>query len=255
MRRAVIIFPLLLLPGCATQGNFVNGLWSKMFGRKAEAVAKTEVKADKLEDREVTAAHVEVVKTGTLLAAAATEHPDSRPVAMASRTNQNAADLLNHRDPLSVATIDGAVSIARGLLSAETAARAHAESAQATAEGTNRQLSEQLSQTRVELKKLSAERDAEARNNLSLANQLRTERFYKYACAAASTILGLAAIAYRLNIGRFQGAAASVLDRIKAQHGDAAADTARTALDTVLHTGEQRGVAKAFFALQQAKPS
>lgn len=253
MKKLPYILLPLLLAGCATQGGFVNGLWSKMFGRKAEAVAKTEVKADKLEDKEVTAAHVEVVKTGILLDAAKAENPESRPVAMAARTNQNAGELLNHRDPLSVATVDEAVAVARGLISSESDARAKAERAQATAEGANRQLSEELTKTRNDLKKLSAERDEEARNNLALANELRTERVVKWAGMAGSALLGLAAIAYRLNIGRFQDAAATVLSNIQAKHGAEAAATARTAFDTILHTGEQKGVAKAFFALQQTK--
>ena len=76
----------------------------------------------------------------------------------------------------------------------------------------------------------------------ALANQLRNERLLKYGGIALSGLLGLAAFAYRLNIGRLQSGAAELLSKLETKHGPAAADTARAALDDVLHTGEKTGI-------------
>lgn len=243
MKRAAIFLALLMLSGCAsntmlTKLNPLN--WGK--GRAAQSEAKAEVKRDTMEDKAVKAAQVEVVKTGVLLTAARVENPASVPVAAALRTNANAADLLNQREPLDAATKADAVAIAQGL-----AIRAEkAEQAQASAEAGNRRMALDLDAVRVELKALKVKADTEAANSLAMAKELNNERLMKYGGMALSGALGLLAIAYRLNIGRLQTGAGEVLARLQQQHGDAVAGTARNALDAVLHTGEQKGVFKAF---------
>lgn len=241
MRRAVSILPLLLVAGCATSGGVVQSFWSSIFGRKAAAVQKAEAKQGTLEDKAVTAAQVEVIKTGVALAAA----DDSLPVEVARRTNANAAALLNQREALSVAVQDDAVATAKGLLARAEAA----ERSQQATEATNRTMSAQLASVRAELKKLATERDEEARKNLTLANELRSATVVKWAGVAGSTLLGLLAIAYRLNIGRLQTAAGEVLAHVQEKHGKDAADAARSVAGVVLHTGEQKGVYKVFSTL------
>jgi len=242
---ALIVAIALCFTGCSSTGGF-NPLRS-WFGRKAAAEQKAEVKAGVLEDKTVDAAQVEVVKTGIALEAA----PPSRPVEVAKRTNDNAEALLNQRKPLNAATLAEVKTTVAGLLSVETAKREAAEKAQLATEKQNQTLSQELEQTRADLKELAKARAVEAANNLELANQLRWANIVKYAGIAASTLLSLAVIAYRLNIGRLQTGAAEVLAKLQASHPEAAT-TARSALDAILHTGEQRGVAKAFFNLTQS---
>lgn len=252
--RYVVLFCVLCIVLFLTAGCTSTSSWNPLnawFGRKANAEAKTEAKASAVEDKSVTAAQVEVVKTGVALAAAAVEHPESRPVQVAQRTNANAAALLNQREALSVAAHDEAVATAQGLLSAETAKREAAEKAQAQTEARNRDMGEQLEKLRGQLKQLSKERAEEAAKNLALANELRAATIWKWAGTAGSVLLGLAAVAYRLNLGRFQTGAAEVLARLKQTHGDEVAGTARSVLDAVLHTGEQKAVFRAFTAISQ----
>lgn len=234
---------LVILPGCAS-----NTLLTKLnplnlfMGHSAKKEAKTAVKQAGIEDKAVKAAQVEVVKTGVLLSAAQVENPQSVPVAAAVRTNANAADLLNQREPLDAATKADAVAIAQGL-----AIRAEkAEKAQAEVESTNRRMALDLEAVRVELKALKAKADTEASNSLAMAKELNNERLMKYGGMGLSLALGLLSIAYKLNIGRLQTGAGEVLAKLQQAHGDAVAGTARNALDAVLHTGEQKGVFKAF---------
>lgn len=244
---------IVLFGGCAnasallTKANPLN--WGS--GRAAKKEAKAEVKQSGIEDQAVHAAQVEVEKTGVALAAARVENPESRPVAVAERTNSNARALLNQREPLDVATAQAAIDTANGLLSAETTRRESAEKAQAKAESDIRTMATELATTRKELQALKARADAEAANNLELARTLNNERFMKWSAMGLSAALGLLTIAYRLNIGRLQTAAGEVLAHVQKTQGTEAADVARKIAGVVLHTGEQKGVFKVFSALTQ----
>ena len=246
MKAAAIIFICLLLTGCAsndllTKLNPLN--WGK--GRAAKAETKAEVTREVIEDKAVKAAQVEVVKTGVLLAAARIENPASIPTEAAERTNTNAADLLNQREPLDAATRADAVAVAKGLATRA----AQAEAALAEAEASNRGMALELDAVRVELRTLKAKADKEAADSLAMAKELNNERLMKYGSMGLNAALGLLAIAYRMNIGRLQTGAGEVLARLQANHGDAVASTARSTLDAVLHTGEQKGVFKAYSTL------
>ncbi len=236
---------LVLLTGCASKPS--GGLLGWVFGRKAAAVQKAEYKVTTLEDELVDGAQVEVVKTGFLLQAAA----PSRPVDLAKRTNANAAALLNQRKPLNAATLAEITELTQGLLSEETARREAAEAAQRIAEGRNGELSQELEAMRDKLKALGAERDTEAANNLAMANKLRWSNIVAYSGVALSTMLGLAAFAYKANLGNFRGATAELLGTLR-KKDPATAEVATTVFDAALSKGEQNKVAQLLFNLSRA---
>ena len=136
-----------------------------------------------------------------------------------------------------------------GLLSDSNLKRIEAEAKQAAAEGAAAARSRELEETRKELAQAREQAKAEAAANLETANKYRVEQLWKWGSLAFNALLGLAVIAYKLNIGRLQQGAAEVIAGLQAKHGDEAASAARSILDGVLHTGEQKGVAKAFFNL------
>lgn len=236
---------LVLLTGCASKPS--GGFLGWVFGRKAAAVAKAENRVVTLEDTLVDNAQVEVVKTGLALQAA----PPSRPVEVAQRTNANAAALLNQRKPLNAATLAEITELVGGLLSEETARRGAAEAGQRSAEGRNGELSEELEAMRGKLKTLGAERDAEAANNLAMANKLRWSNIVAYSGVALSTLLGLAAFAYKANLGNFRGATAELLGTLR-KKDPATAEVATTVFDAALSKGEQNKVAQLLFNLSRA---
>jgi hypothetical protein len=256
MKRIGIIL-CLALSGCQLNpaGNklltAINPLnWGA--GRAAKAVAKAEAMNDELGETLGQAALRELFKTGFFIRSALGTHPDNRALQLAARTNDNAFGILNQRLPLSFAETDEQLKLAQDLLSDDAATRSRAEAVQTHLEGENKKLSTQLQETRAKIDKLSKERDAEAAENLALATELRNNKLIAWCSTGASILLGLATIAYRLNIGRFQTAAANVLTTVTKKHGKEAGASARAALDAVLHTGEQKGVAKAFFSLTKA---
>lgn len=242
---------LFAFAGCASTGSGWN-LFGAWFGRKAAAEAKNEAKAGETENRLVTAAQVEVQKTAVALDAAVAAHPGSRPVLVAQRTNRNALGLLNQRNPLGLDLVEEAERITQGLLSVEVAAREAAEAKQAASEKQNIGIAAELGAIREKAKQLAKERTAEAAKNLELANELRVSKILQYASTAASVGLGLLALAYRLNIGRFQEGLGTVLAHVQTKHGDDAGKVARLVAGEVLHTGEQKGVFK-FFSETLAK--
>jgi hypothetical protein len=243
VRIAAAIALLLLCVGCSTSSrwNPLN-LW---FGRAAASVEKQQAKEQKGEQQAAQLAAVEVFKTEIALRSA----PESRPVEVARRTNTNALSLLQQRGPLSILQTQEAAEIVAGMLAESADLRTKAEKRQAAAERDAAQLSAELATIRSQLATARAKAAEEAANNLALANELRWSKIAAWAGSACSVLLGLAAIAYRMNIGRFQEGAAQVLAGLQQRHGDGAADTARALFDAALHTGEQKGVARAFFSL------
>lgn len=239
-----LLASVVLLTGCASKPS--GGLLGWVFGRKAAAVAKVENKVAALEDNLVDGAQVEVAKTGLALQAAT----PSRPVEVAQRTNANAAALLNQRKPLNAATLAEITELVGGLLSEETAKRDAAEAGQRQAEGRNGELSRELEAVRGELKELGKQRDAEAANNLALANELRWKTIVAYSGVALSTLLGLAAFAYKANLGNFRGATAELLGTLR-KKDPATAEVATTVFDAALSKGEQNKVAQLLFNLSR----
>lgn len=242
---AGLLVIVMLLSGCASRPS--GGFLGWMFGRKAAAVAKTEVKVSTLEDTLVDNAQVEVVKTGLALQAA----PPSRPVEVAKRTNANAAALLNQRKPLNAATLAEITELTQGLLSEETAKREAAEAGQRQVEGRNGELSQELEAMRGKLKALGPERDAEAANNLAMANKLRWSNIVAYSGMALSTLLGIAAFAYKANLGNFRGATAELLGTLR-KKDPASAEVATTVFDAALSKGEQNKVAQLLFNIARS---
>lgn len=245
--RALSIVLLLALTGCAVaprSGGLIGNALGKLFGRHAAAEAKAIEQAAEIEQDVVTAAQVEAVKTQAALQAARVEHPESRPVEVAQRTNEQAVQLLGQRATLTLEQHREALAIVEGLLSSQQAAREAAEARQAATEGDNAQLADQLAALRAEATALARKRAEEAARNLELANQLRIATVWKWAATGGTALLGVVAIAYRLNLGRFQSGAAEAIAALRARHGDAVAGTARGALDAILHRGDQTQVAR-----------
>lgn len=238
MRRIALLLCIAsLMGGCASPS------WSPLkwvFGRQAATVEKQEKKEAAGEDKAVTAAQVEVVKTSEALKLA----PTSPAVEVARRTNGNALNLLNQRQPLNILAQSEAISIVAGLLSDEAKKRESAEFAQQKAEGKNAALSIELEQVRNALEDSRKAAKAEAANNLALANELRTERLIKWGAAALSFLTGVAAIWFKLSGGRATAALAEAIGSVEARHGPTAAAVAKTAADAVLNSGEQQKIFK-----------
>lgn len=241
---------LFVLAGCSTAGGW-NPL-NVIFGRQAAAKQATQVKADAGEDAAVQAAQVEVVKTGVALAAAEKENPESRPVAVAKRTNANASALLNQRRPLTVADLQDAIATAEGLLSENVAARKAAEEKQGSTEKTNRELSEELGRLREKIDSLTKKADAEAANNLATANALRWANIRAYAGMAGTFLFGVGMFIYRANGFGFATRVAGGLADLEKKHGTDTADIARGALDVALDAGDKN---KIFAALKTIAPN
>lgn len=244
---ALLLSVSLMVSGCATAPKILTSLnpfnWGR--GNAAAKQAKTEKKQAGVEDGLFHAAHLEMVKMDTLLAAVLAEHSDDVTVTWAKRTGSNALALMDQIAPLGAADRQQAVAVATGLAAGDKAAVVSQEKA----EGAYGKLSRELESVRADLKEARDKAAAEAAQNLELARELGNQRFLKWGGIALSGLLSIAVIAYRLNIGRLQTGAAEMLAAVTQKHGEEAGATARSVLDGVLHTGEQRGVAKAFFAL------
>lgn len=244
---------LALLAGCATATG-TRRSWNPLdwiFGRKAAAVATTEAKATTTETALVHAAQIEVVKTGEALAAAREENPESRPVAVAQRTNANAAALLNQREPLALAEQQSALDTVRGLLSQETARREAAERAQQEAEGSARKLSTELGELRARLEALKGEQAQEAATNLHLANELRAATIWKWTSTVGAAALGLLALAYRLNLGNLQTGVGEALGHFQKKYGTSDEDLKemKAAIDALVNKGQQTAISKGVAAI------
>ena len=248
----VLCLALFALSGCASQGG---GEWSPLsawFGRKAAAEARTEAKADKVEDATVKAAQKEVEKAKVAVGVASTEHPESRSVEVAKRTIGNASNLLNQRSPLTVAELEEAVATANGLLSVETAKREQAERNQSATERDNRNMAEELGALRAKLADLGEQRKAEAAANLATANELRAANIWKWASTAASALFAVGMLAYRANAFGIATRVAGGLADLEKAHGTGVADLTRGVLDSALDSGDKN---KIFAALKTLAPT
>ena len=240
---------VFVLAGCSSAGggNPLNAI----FGRQAAAKQATQAKADAGEDAAVQAAQVEVVKTGVALAAAEKENPESRPVAVAKRTNANAAALLNQRRPLTVAELQDAITTVKGLLSENVEVRKAAEAKQGTTEKDNRALSEELGKLREKIETLTAKADAEARANLATANKLRWSNIWAAVSTVGTVAFGVGMLLYRANaFGMATRVAGGFVD-LEKKHGAETADLARQFFDSALDSGDKN---KVFAALSKIAP-
>ena len=255
-RQSMIVLAVLtiaLLAGCVNAANTTRS-WNPLdwlFGRKAAAVATTEAKQTTTETALVHAAQLEVVKTGEALAVANEENPESRPVAVARRTNANAAALLNQREPLALAEQQAALDTVRGLLSQETTRRESAERAQQEAEGSARKLSAELGELRTRLEALRGEQAQEAADNLLLANKLRAATIWKWTSTVGAAALGLLALAYRLNLGNLQTGVGEALGHFQKKYGTGDEDlkTMKAAIDALVNKGQQTAISKGVAAI------
>lgn len=246
-RILLILFAAVLLAGCTTVAN-TRRSWNPLdwvFGRKAAAATTNQAKQDGAKEAIVHAAQIEVVKTGEALAVAREEHPDSRPVEVAQRTNSNAAALLNQREQLTLAEQQAALDTVRGLLSQEIARREKAEQAQAATEGSARKLSAELGELRTRLEALRGEQAQEAANNLRLANELRAATIWKWCSTGGALLLGAVALAYRFNLGNLQTGVGEALGKFQSKYGTTDEDLAqmRHAIDALVGKGQQTAIA------------
>ncbi|AHF91613.1 hypothetical protein OPIT5_16735 [Opitutaceae bacterium TAV5] len=245
MKTRILILALALpLAGCVS--GHQSSLWKPWTWGQGAAAARLEKAESKQATEEaalVDAAQVETVKTQAALLRA----EDSRPVEVARRTNDNAVSLLNQRKPISAAAQAEAMDIVRGLLSEETAKREAAEQRQLAAESDNLKLSRDLEATRKALGELSAEAKAEAAKNLELANELRRRTWYAWAGGIVSAVLTVAAIAYRLNLGRLQTGVGNALASLQSRYGTSDEDVKaiRAEIDAMAGLATQKGIAGA----------
>lgn len=250
--RLTLLTAALFLSGCVSTTPWSiakPGTWPIFSHAKAQnAAAAAGAKGVAQEDLVVTAAHIELVKTDSFLAAFAAKNPTNLEIGLAQRTSTNALALLNQRRPLPAVTMAETLKVSRELLAGTDLG----EKAQQKAEAGNSKLSKDLEATREKIKALEADAKEAAVKNAALADELTNERFMKWAGVGLSTILGIAAFAYRLNLGNFQAGTVDMLAKLRANHGDAAAGAATSALDAALSRAQQQSVAQALFKLTKA---
>lgn len=241
---------LFILAGCSSAGGW-NPL-NVIFGRQAAAKQAAKVDETATEDATVTAAQVEIVKTGVAISSAEKENPGSRAVAVAKRTNANASALLNQRRPLTVADLQDAIATAEGLLSENVAARKSAEEKQGEAEKTNRELSEELGKLRAKIEMLDAKAATEAAGNLATANKLRWSNIWAAVSTVGTVAFGIGMFIYRANGFGFATRVAGGLADMEKKNGAETADMARAFLDSALDAGDKN---KIFGALAKIAPA
>lgn len=177
--------------------------------------------------------------------------PPSRPVEVASEAADHAAANLDQA--LGALPADTRAAIRRqieALLSDNETLRAEGERLRVTQRekdaATSRDLAEATRKTATAEAVSEAARrdlrDAFDREN-ALANELRNERFQKWAAAALSLAASLAALAYRANaFGLADGIARGLADLRKKQPG--VAELATSALDVGLNRAEQTTISR-----------
>lgn len=214
--------------------------WNWFAGDDAKKEQKAEAKKGSQENDIVTSAQTEFTKTGKALESAAMENPESVSIKVAQRTNFNGLSLLNQRQPLPASKMQEALDVAAGLLKQDL----KAEAAQAKAEGENKKLSEALEKTNKELGELRIKSQQEAAHNLELAKELNNERLMKWGGIALSTLLGAAALAYRLNLGNLQTGVGNALGVLQKKYGGSDEDlvSMKHEIDTLIGAAQQKSI-------------
>ena len=238
---AVAALALLLTAGCVASGKTWWNPTTWGSDREAKAVDKAATEADAARAATVKRAQITAHETAEALTAA----PDSRPVEVARESNGQTVTLLDQAaGPLTVDESTALKKQVADLLSENAEIRAAGEQARAASRADIAVVSAKLTATDGLLSKAQDGLRAGFDRENALGNQLRNERLLKYGGMALSGLLGLAAFAYRMNVGRLQTGAAELITKLETKHGYAVADVARATLDDVLHTGEKTAIGR-----------
>jgi ElaB/YqjD/DUF883 family membrane-anchored ribosome-binding protein len=239
---------LLLLSGCVSSNGATwwnPTTWAS--GSAAKASEKAEKKAEVAADNAVKQAQRAAHETQEALASA----PVSRPVELAIESNDAAVSLLDQsQGPLTLDERDAIKREIAGLLSENVGLREAGEKARREAREAWATASAKLDEADKNVERLRGAAAAEAAKNLALANAYRNEQLQKYASLAGSAILGLLAVAWKLNLGRVQAGLANVLAHVESKHGAEAKGAAAGVADAILNAGDQTAVAKIYSKLK-----
>lgn len=221
---AIVALWLLLVTGCGTTGGarwYAPATWWS--SRPAANVDKAHAQESNARDAVIKAAQKATHETQIALASA----PASRPVAVASDSNNSAVALLDQAaGPLDAADLARIRQTIVGLLSDNAALRAAAEKDRAREQGNIAEVSAALS--RAEAKSTAAEdklRTAFDREN-ALANELRSQRALLWIAGSLAVVLGAAYIYAQFALGGLPGALAAAKRAIERDHPDVAAKIA-----------------------------
>lgn len=226
--------------GCTSQGGFGSGIFKVWTQRGERAAAKAETKHDAAREAQLEAARLEAEKT----AAAADALPPSPEAEITQRFAGNTADLLAQAVPGATAEQLAAVrQLVADLRSQDAAVVAAAEARQAKAEKDNAATSRRLAATATAATRANARASEIAADNAELAADLLWMRAVAIAGSIGTTLLGIAAIMVRLNLGNANGALADVLTTIRAK-APHAAPYATAAADAALSRGQQTKIAQ-----------
>lgn len=247
---ALVLLALCLLwSGCATAESSAKVLQPWTWFRQA-AAERVEKRENALEDKKsalVHQGHIESVKASLAANKVATTYPEDKNADLAKRAAANAVAALAQIDTVTVEELREAITIVEGWASAESAKRSAAEAAQIQAEKKTEQIANEANELRKQLETLREKATAEAAHNAQLANELRQAQWYKWGGLTLSALAGVAAVAYRMNLGRLQDGVAGGLAELQKKFG--AKDEDLVQVNAAINAATSRGQQKALQAL------
>lgn len=243
---------LALCSGCSTTDR--GGLFGWWTARGERAAEKAQAKAAAAEADLLATVQRNVEEFVAALRLA----PPSRPVDVAREAaGQASAHLALLRGPLTAARLAQIEARAAALTSDDPAARAPAEAARAAERKDDAATAAELITLRRDLAAARERADAVAADNAAYAAKYLNMRLAAIAGAAGTLLLGLAAVALKLNLGGANAALADILATLRAK-APAAAPIATAAADAALSRGQQTQIFKLVTALlaqrQDASP-
>ena len=232
---------VLMLGGCAspTGANwYAPATWFSH--RPADVVDSAHKKQTDAEDKALRAAQVATHETAEALAVA----PDSRPVAVAKRSNATALRLLDQvNGALDVQTAAATSRLVADLLSENAQIRDAAERARAKDEAKVADLSKDLGAAQAAVAKAEGKlREAFEREN-ALANELRSQRALFWIACGLVALVSAGWLYLKLTIGGVPAAAGLFMRDLRQKHPEVAKN-AEVLFDQYLSRAEQRIVSK-----------
>lgn len=244
---ALLLAAALLCSGCSTTGG--GGLfgWWTQRGERAAEKAEAKAKAAEADLLAIAQKNVEELLAALRLA------PPSRPVEVAREAAQQASGhLAQLRGPLTAERLAQIEARAQALTSDDDATRAPAEAARSAERQADAATAAELITARRDAASERERANDLAAKNATLAAEALRSRWMAYAGAAGTALLGLAALAMKLNLGGANAALADILATLRTK-APAAAPLATAAADAALSRGQQTQIFKLVSTLLAAR--
>ena len=245
--KILALVTLFLVTGCtsAPNGSGFFGWWA---ARGERAAAKARDAHDDARERQLEAARIEAEKARE----SASKLPPSPEATLTQRFTGNTSDLLAQAVPGVTAEQLAAVrQLIADLRSEDAKVVAAAEARQRAAEGSNAALSRELGETSAKLTAAETRAGEIAEKNAEMAGELMALRWAAAAGTVLTVVAGLAAVAYRANVGGMATGIARGLADLRLKD-PGTADLATAALDGGLNRAEQTKIAVRVQALLAA---